>query len=89
MSSDVTKSGATVAAATEPPAAVDGTLEHHVSASAKIEHVAAPIDARSAAEALAHGPRGAFVLAGVSVGLLFIGWLLFYFVLFIPRGPVG
>jgi hypothetical protein len=38
---------------------------------------------------LKDGPRGAFLLAGVSVGLLFIGWLLFYFVLFIPRGSIG
>jgi hypothetical protein len=54
-----------------------------------LEHVAAPIDAQTAAEALKHGPRGALVLASISVGLLFVGWLLFYFVLFMPRGPVG
>jgi hypothetical protein len=54
-----------------------------------MEHVAVPIDADTAALALKHGPRGALVLASISVGLLFIGWLLFYFVLFIPRGPVG
>jgi hypothetical protein len=51
--------------------------------------VAAPIDAETAAALLKDGPRGAFLLAGVSVGLLFIGWLLFYFVLFIPRGSIG
>jgi len=51
--------------------------------------VAAPIDADTAAASLSHGPRGALLLAGISVGLLFIGWLLFYFVLFMPRGPVG
>jgi len=43
----------------------------------------------TAAEGLQHGPRGALVLASVSVGLLFIGWLAFYFLLFIPRGSVG
>jgi hypothetical protein len=63
--------------------------EPHVSAAARSEHVAAPIDAETAVEALSHGPRGALLVAGISVGLLFIGWLLFYFVLFIPRGPVG
>jgi hypothetical protein len=47
------------------------------------EHVSA------AAEALKHGPRGAFFVAGISVTLLFIGWLAFYFLLFIPRGSVG
>ena len=61
----------------------------HASAAARIEHVAAPIDAVTAAEALKHGPRGALVVAAIAVGLLFVGWLLFYFVLFLPRGSVG
>jgi len=42
-----------------------------------------------AAEALERGPRGAMILAGVGVGILFLGWLLFYFVLFMRRGYVG
>jgi hypothetical protein len=54
-----------------------------------MEHVAEPIDADTAAASLKHGPRGALFLASVSVGLLFIGWLAFYFLLFIPRGPIG
>jgi hypothetical protein len=61
----------------------------HASAAARIEHVAAPIDAETAAEALKHGPRGALVVATIAVGLLFVGWLVFYFVLFLPRGSVG
>jgi hypothetical protein len=61
----------------------------HASAAARIEHVAAQIDAETAAEALKHGPRGALVVATIAVGLLFVGWLLFYFVLFLPRGSVG
>jgi hypothetical protein len=61
----------------------------HASAAARIEHVAVPIDAETAAEALKHGPRGALVVAAIAVGLLFVGWLLFYFVLFLPRGSVG
>jgi len=89
MSSDVLEPRVTPSAATNAGAFADSTLQHHVSAAAKIEHVAAPIDAQTAAEALEHGPRGALLLAGVSVGLLFVGWLLFYFVLFIPRDPVG
>jgi hypothetical protein len=60
----------------------------HPSAAAT-ERVAATFDAEIAAAALEHGPRGALLLASVSVGLLFIGWLLFYFLLFIPRGSVG
>ena len=61
----------------------------HASAAARIEHVAAPVDAETAAEALKHGPRGALIVAAIAVGLLFVGWLLFYFVLFLPRGSVG
>jgi hypothetical protein len=89
MSGDVLEPRVTPPVATSAGAVADSTLQHHVSAAAKIEHVAAPIDAQTAAEALKHGPHGALVLAGISVGLLFVGWLLFYFVLFIPRGPVG
>ena len=41
------------------------------------------------AEILRRGPRGAMLIAGVTVGMLFLGWLLFYFVLFMRRGYVG
>ena len=41
------------------------------------------------ATAVKGAPRGAFVVAGISVGLLFVGWLAFYFLLFMPRGSVG
>lgn len=34
-------------------------------------------------------PKGAFALAGAAVGLLLLGWLLVYFLIFLPRGPVG
>jgi hypothetical protein len=61
----------------------------HASAASEKRHVAAPIDTALAAELLKEGPRGALLLAGASVGLLFIGWLLFYFLLFIPRGSIG
>jgi hypothetical protein len=53
------------------------------------EHVAAPINADLAAALLKQGPRGALAVASLSVGLLFIGWILFYFLLFIPRGSIG
>jgi hypothetical protein len=61
----------------------------HTSAAGLMEHVAAPIDAEAATRCLKHGARGAFVVAGISAGLLLIGWLAFYFLLFLPRGPVG
>jgi hypothetical protein len=53
------------------------------------EQAAPAIDAEAAAILLKQGPRGALAVAGFSVGLLFIGWLLFYFLLFIPRGSIG
>jgi len=76
------------------PAQVEETISAnidapHRSAAHLPEHVAAPIGADAAAEALKHGPRGALLIAAISVGLLFIGWLVFYFLLFLPRGPVG
>jgi hypothetical protein len=63
--------------------------ESHYSAASKPESVA-PGAARAAAnEALRDGPRGALIIAAGAVGLLFAGWLLFYFVLFMSRGYVG
>jgi len=63
--------------------------EPHHSAASSSDHVAAPIGADEAAQALSNGPIGAFVIAGIAVGLLFIGWLAFYFLLFMPRGAIG
>ena len=63
--------------------------EAHHSAAHSRDHVAAPIGADEAAQALRNGPMGAFVVASIAVGLLFIGWLAFYFLLFMPRGAVG
>jgi hypothetical protein len=34
-------------------------------------------------------PRGALVVAGLAVAVLFLGWLAFYFLLFLPRGTIG
>jgi hypothetical protein len=39
--------------------------------------------------ALDEAPRGALVVSGIAVGLLLIGWLGMYFLVFLPRGPVG
>ena len=64
------------------------TGTHH-SAAASPEHVAAPIDTDAALEALRHGPRGALFVATISVSLLLMSWLAFYFLLFLPRGPIG
>ena len=53
------------------------------------EEITAEPEVTRAEEPIEEGPYGALVLAGVAVGLLFIGWLIFYFVLFMRRGYVG
>ena len=63
--------------------------QDHPSAAHLPEHVAAPIGGDEAAAALKDGSKGALVIASIAVGMLFVGWLLFYFLLFIPRGPIG
>ncbi len=44
--------------------------------------------AREVSEAMKDGPRGAFTLSAIAVGILLVGWLLFYFFLFLPRGAI-
>jgi hypothetical protein len=39
--------------------------------------------------ALSQGALGAAIIAGAAVALLLLGWLLFYFCLFLRRGYVG
>jgi len=59
------------------------------SAAAPDERAVTPAEARAVTEAFKHGPIGALLLSSVSVGLLFIGWILFFFLLFLRRGPIG
>ena len=61
----------------------------HYSAALSADRDAAPIEAHEAAQALRNGPIGALVVASIAVGLLFFGWLAFYFLLFMPRGAIG
>jgi len=63
--------------------------ETHLSLTHSTNTVLAPIEADEAAKALKNGPVGALVVASIAVGLLFIGWLAFYFLLFMPRGPMA
>jgi hypothetical protein len=60
--------------------------EYH---SASRPQAVAPIEAKEAARALSNGPTGALTIASIAVGLLFVGWLAFYFLLFMPRGSIG
>jgi len=39
--------------------------------------------------ALRDTPKGAFALAGLTVGLLIAAWVAIYFFVFLPRGSVG
>jgi hypothetical protein len=63
--------------------------ESHQSAAANKEHAAAPIRAEAATDALERGPIGALIVSVIAVSLLFLGWMLFYFLLFMGRGPIG
>ena len=46
-------------------------------------------DAFAADERLRAVPSGAMALAGLTVGLLLLAWLLIYALVFLPRGMVG
>jgi hypothetical protein len=61
----------------------------HQSAASSTEQVAGPQGADAPGEYLSHGPRGAFLVSGIAVALLFVGWVAFYFLLFMPRGSIG
>jgi hypothetical protein len=63
--------------------------QNHSSPARLPEHAAAPIPPEEVAEALKNGPIGALVIASIAVGILFVGWLAFYFFLFMPRGAIG
>ena len=63
--------------------------EPHQSAAVDEQPVAAAVGVGAAAESLKQGPIGALILSAIAVGVLFIAWLLFYFLLFMGRGPVG
>ena len=65
------------------------TDESSKSIDQSVDRAPAEISAGEAAQALSHGPIGALVTASIAVGLLFIAWLLFYFLLFVPRGEIG
>jgi hypothetical protein len=60
-----------------------------VASQSDISRESSGTDGSEVAEILRRGPRGAMLIAGVAVGILFLGWLLFYFVLFMRRGYVG
>jgi hypothetical protein len=80
----VSTTGTTVLEPERAGAGVSG-----VSAADQLAHIAAPIGADAAAVALKRGPIGALTLSVIAISLLLLGWILFYFLLFLGRGPVG
>jgi hypothetical protein len=47
------------------------------------------LDPQALQAALRETPRGAFALAGLTVGLLMLAWFAIYLFVFLPRGSVG
>jgi len=39
-------------------------------------------------EIVRSGPRGAVVVAGIATAIVIALWFVFYFMVFLPRGPV-
>lgn len=69
---------------------MSGPIDEQTSSAAHApRHVAAPVSVEAAREALKQGPRGALVLASCTTALLILGWLAFYFLIFMPRGGVN
>ena len=66
----------------------DDTIEKPASAAAAQGQIIEEADAGIIVPTFEHGAHGAFLLAGISVALLFVGWLAFYFLLFMPRGSI-
>ena len=62
----------------DQPSAADSNLE-----------VADDVDERALASVMRTVPLGAAVLAGSTVALLVVGYLLIYILVFLPRGTVG
>ena len=63
--------------------------ETHHSAASETQNVAQTVDMEAVRQALEHGPRGALIVAGTTLSMLLLGWLAFYFLLFLPRGGVS
>ena len=70
-----------------PPS--DSRVEDHVSAAFNRENVAFHGNEDEVMAIVAKGPRGAVMVAGISVAVLLAIWIAFYFFIFAPRGSVG
>lgn len=48
----------------------------------------APADQQAVDDIVARGPRGTFAVAGVATAIVVALYVLFYFVVYLPRGAV-
>ncbi|MBT1510297.1 hypothetical protein KIP88_07255 [Bradyrhizobium sp. SRL28] len=67
----------------------DSGVESHVSAAFSRENVAFHGNENEVLAIAAKGPRGAALVAALSVAALLAIWIAFYFFIFVPRGDVG
>lgn len=67
----------------------DSGIEDHVSAAFCRENVAFHGNEDEVMAIAAEGPRGAALVAGISVAILLAIWIAFFFFIFVPRGNVG
>jgi hypothetical protein len=67
----------------------DNRIEDHVSAAFSRENVAFHGSDDEVLAIAADSPRGAVLVAGISVAVLLAIWIAFYFFIFVPRGDVG
>lgn len=67
----------------------DNGIDGHVSAAFSRENVAYHGNEDEVLAIAAEGPRGAALVAGISVVVLLAIWIAFFFFIFVPRGNVG
>jgi hypothetical protein len=61
----------------------------YVSAAARLDNVGQNGSPEEVQKIVAAGPLGAMALAAVAVLALLAIWLAFFFLVFLPRGPIG
>jgi hypothetical protein len=72
-----------------PEPTVDDRTEAYVSSAFRPENVALHGSDDEVRRIVASGPRGAIVLAGLSVAVLLGLWLVFFVFAFLQRGAIG
>ncbi len=73
----------------ESPRLRASAADPHASAAHHPDHVADPAGKAAAVAALRRGPRGAVAVSFLAVGVVMLLWVLFYLLVFLPRGPAN